>query len=141
MDTTIELVTQKLVNNEIKPSYPRIKVMEYLMKWENHPTVDEIYLELLKEIPTLSKTTVYNTLDIFLDHNLVQLINIEGHEARFDANVNVHGHFKCEQCGKIEDFYFDEGIVDVFSLQNCFIKEKHIYLKGICTDCLDHNNV
>ncbi|MDR1616297.1 MAG: transcriptional repressor [Syntrophomonadaceae bacterium] len=140
MNTTIEAVTQKLVNNKIKPSYPRIKVMEYLMKWESHPTVDEIYSELLKEIPTLSKTTVYNTLGIFLERNLVQLINIEEHEARFDADISVHGHFKCERCARIEDFYFDESIIGALSLQNCFIREKHVYLKGICSACLDHNN-
>ena len=33
----------------------------------NHPTVETIYKELIDEIPTLSKTTVYNTLKQFVN--------------------------------------------------------------------------
>lgn len=50
-----------LLDHQIKPSVQRIAIMDYLLKHKTHPCIDEIYTALCKEIPTLSKTTVYNT--------------------------------------------------------------------------------
>lgn len=56
-----------LKEHGIKPSYQRMKVFQYLVDNHNHPTVDMIYKALCPEIPTLSKTTVYNTLNLFVE--------------------------------------------------------------------------
>ncbi len=61
----IQSMRGNLLNAGIKPSYQRIKIYEYIFNNNIHPTVDNIYKKLLKEIPTLSKTTVYNTLKLF----------------------------------------------------------------------------
>ena len=59
-------VIEYLEEHDVKPSVQRIAVMDYLMTHRTHPTVDEIYHALEKQIPTLSKTTVYNTLKLFV---------------------------------------------------------------------------
>ena len=46
-----------LLQHQVKPSVQRLAVMDYLRKHKTHPTADDIYVHLLKEIPTLSKTT------------------------------------------------------------------------------------
>ena len=56
-----------LKNHDIKPSYQRMKIFQYLLDNHVHPTVDTIYKALCPEIPTLSKTTVYNTLNLFVE--------------------------------------------------------------------------
>ena len=58
-------VTKSLTEHNIKPTFPRMKIYEYLMEHKNHPSVDSVYQELVEEIPTLSRTTVYNTLHLF----------------------------------------------------------------------------
>ena len=58
---------QSLQEKNIRPSLLRIKILEYLISVKTHPTVDEIYDKLLPEIPTLSKTTVYNTLKLLVE--------------------------------------------------------------------------
>ena len=58
MKLHIENVGEYLKSHDIKPSYQRIKIFEYLVEHKNHPTVDMIYKALVDEIPTLSKTTV-----------------------------------------------------------------------------------
>lgn len=128
-------IGEHLLKHHIKPSYPRIKVLQYLMEKRSHPTVDEIYNELGKEIPTLSKTTVYNTLDLFVKADLVKLITIEGHEARYDVDISGHGHFKCKSCGKIYDFHLNMDDVYPEELHSFIITEKNIYFKGICSQC------
>jgi Fur family transcriptional regulator, peroxide stress response regulator len=59
-------LSNTLKNKNIRPSIQRIKIFEYLIKNLCHPTVDQIFKDLQSEIPTISKTTIYNTLDLFL---------------------------------------------------------------------------
>ena len=131
---------ENLISKNIKPSYQRIKILEYLMENATHPTVDEIYLALIKEMPTLSKTTVYNTLKLFIDHGLAQLLSIEDTEARYDGDMRPHGHFKCIDCKKIIDFDVEVNKFLTEELKDYTIREKNIYLKGICKECNNKNN-
>lgn len=135
MELHIESIGDYLKKHGIKPSYQRIKIFQYLVEKKNHPTVDMIYKALCTEIPTLSKTTVYNTLDLFIEKKIVNVIVIEENETRYDSIMAVHGHFKCEKCGRIFDVNIDEEIKTNKDLENFEIKEQHYYFKGICKDC------
>src|SRR5690625_3948835 len=108
----VDNIKNYLLEKDIKPSYQRIKILEYLRTKKNHPTVDMIYKELVKEIPTLSKTTVYNTLNSFVKKDIARVITIEEGETRFDANTKNHGHFKCTNCNSIYDFKVNENVVE-----------------------------
>ena len=124
-----------LKSQDIKPTVVRMKVYEYLLSKKNHPTADTVYKALHDEIPTLSKTSVYNTMETFLEKKLVQAITIEENETRFDADISDHGHFKCTTCREVYDFDIDlSGFVH--SLPGSFlVEERHIYYKGICGKC------
>jgi len=125
-----------LIEKNIKPSYQRIRILEYLMIKKNHPTVDRIYNDLLKEIPILSKATVYNTLDLLKKENLARVVTIEDNETRYDAAVSNHGHFKCESCDSIFDFEIDIDSFLTDSLKHFKINEKNVYFHGTCPRCL-----
>jgi Fur family ferric uptake transcriptional regulator/Fur family peroxide stress response transcriptional regulator len=133
----IESIGNFLKSKEIRPSYHRVKVYQYLVENHNHPTVDTIYKALGPEITTLSKTTVYNTLNLFIDHGIVNMIVIEENETRYDAVTVCHGHFKCEKCGGLYDVDIDKSILENIDVDGYKIKEKLIYFKGICKNCLD----
>ncbi|EEG76804.1 Fur family transcriptional regulator [Dethiobacter alkaliphilus] len=125
-----------LQNSGIKPSFHRLKILDFLRSRKNHPTVDEIYSELVKEVPTLSKTTVYNTLKLFQEAGLVRRINVEEQETRFDADTASHGHFKCVQCKKIYDFIVDDAAIVTSDLKGFNIEVKKVYFQGTCPGCL-----
>jgi len=133
----IENIGKFLKERNIRPSYQRIKVYQYLIEMENHPTVDTIYKALSPSIPTLSKTTVYNTLNIFIERGIVNVLVIEENETRYDANIGLHGHFKCESCNFVYDIDIDDSLLKNKELEGFQIKENHIYFKGICKNCLD----
>lgn len=129
-----DLKTQ-LKNKNIRISHQRLKVYEYIYKYKNHPTVDDIYTHLHKEIPCLSRTTIYNTLNALVEVNLVKVINIDDNESRYDMVTEDHGHFKCECCGNIYDFQIDKNIFNSNDLNEFNIKHKDIYFKGTCPKC------
>ena len=76
MDKTFEKLTNELKKKNIRLSHQRLKVLEYITMHRTHPTVDHIYNDLQKEVPTLSKTTIYNTLNTLKDAGLVKVVNI-----------------------------------------------------------------
>lgn len=139
MNQKINNITKKLIEKNIKASYQRIKILEYLTTKRNHPTVDKIFNDLIKEIPILSKATVYNTIDLFKKTNLVRVVTIENNETRYDAEVENHGHFKCDVCGSIYDFSVNIDNLSIDSLEHFKINEKNVYFKGICPRCLNDN--
>lgn len=130
-----EQIKIMLQNKGISPSYQRMRIMEYLSNTKAHPTVENIYKELISEIPTLSKTTVYNTLNLFIENELVALITIDGTETRYDADMKLHGHFKCVKCGRVEDIEIDIADEKFKGLEDYKVDEKHIYFKGECKQC------
>ncbi len=136
----VENIGEYLKEHGVKPSYQRLKIYEFLLENPTHPTVDTIYKALNKEIPTLSKTTVYNTLNLFLEKNIVSILVIEENETRYDARIDLHGHFKCEKCDSIYDLDIDGNNLCLKELEGFEIKEKHIYFKGVCKHCLEKVN-
>ena len=131
----IKNIVEYLKINKIRPSVHRVKIFEYLYTKMNHPTVESIHKELLSEIPALSKTTVYNTLKQFVEKGIVQIINIEDNETRYDADTSTHGHFKCLKCGMLYDFSFDNNNIEISGIENFDIHQTHLYIKGICEKC------
>ena len=128
-----------LSNYGIRPSVQRIAIMRYLRKNRTHPSVDEIFEALKRQIPTLSKTTVYNTLNLFVENGAALYVGIDEKSARFDGYVESHAHFSCNKCGRIIDLQIN---IDNF-LPNDFhgdIENTYFYLKGLCENCKKKNS-
>jgi len=137
---TIEELKKYLEENHIKPSHHRLKILEYLMSHKTHPTVDMIYKELSKEMPTLSKTTIYSTLKLFQKKEIVTGLTIDENELRFDSNTTPHGHFKCIKCNRVFDISIMSEKLNINMTEGHKIVEHHIYFKGVCKDCLKMGN-
>lgn len=128
-----------LKSKNIKPSYQRVKILEYLASHPCHPYADKIFGEIQKVIPTISKSTVYSALKSFVDAGILREITIEDSKVRYEYNLKNHGHFKCEVCGNIYDFDIDIDNMPTNSLEGFEIKEKDVFFKGICNECLKKN--
>lgn len=139
MKLSLKNLSEELLLRGIKPSYQRIKVLEYLKCHQNHPTVEQIFNDLQQEIPTLSKSTVYNTLNVFVKVNLIRVITIEDNETRYDIITENHGHFKCELCDLIYNFSINIDAFSTNELENFIVKDKNVYFKGVCPECLSKN--
>lgn len=129
-----------LVAHDIKPSVQRIAIMDYLKDHRTHPTADEIYNAIASSMPTLSKTTVYNTLRLFTEHGVAQSLTIDEETEHFDGDISVHGHFMCKKCGTIYDVFISKDKVPgryFLKKEGFTVDETHLYYKGVCKKCQD----
>ncbi len=135
----MEYTKEYLAEFGIKPSIQRIAVMKYLLNHKTHPNVDEIYMALHSTIPTLSKTTIYNTLSLFVESGAVSSINIDKRNIRYDADIKPHAHFRCKNCHIIIDLPVPNVCHEVFSISDIYkdlqIQDVEISLTGYCQHC------
>lgn len=128
---------QRLTSHGIKPSLQRMAVMDYLASHRTHPTADEIYTALHPQMPTLSKTTVYNTLKLFTDRGAALQLTIDERNCCFDADTTPHAHFLCTCCGKVYDLPLRNGqLAKAATVPQGFrTDEVQLYYRGLCATC------
>jgi Fur family peroxide stress response transcriptional regulator len=134
---TINRAKNFLSKAGINPSYQRLRILEFLCNSYNHPTVDTIYNKLVRDIPTLSKTTIYNTLNLFQKRGLIIRLTIDEDEVRYDSNTDPHAHFHCTNCGCILDLEMESPVIEHEFVSKHRVLEKHLYLKGVCEGCIN----
>ena len=139
LDMFPERAAELLRASGVKPSHQRMKVLSFLLSQQTHPTVEAIHSALLPQISTLSKTTVYNTLNALVEAGLVRVVHIEDNETRYDVVMGEHGHFKCERCGIVTDFEVDMNPLMQKMPDGFRVRERNVYFKGICTKCLERD--
>ncbi len=126
-----------LLTHHIKPSVQRMAIMDYLMAHCTHPTVEEIYSALSPTMPTLSKTTVYNTLKLLTDQGAVRMLSIDERFTCYDTHTEPHAHFLCRKCGQVYDLPLPTGPIKVEAAdsEGHDVEEIHYYYKGVCKQC------
>jgi Fur family peroxide stress response transcriptional regulator len=123
-----------LTQKGIRPLTHRVAVFRYLLENPTHPTADEIYSHLSLTMDSISRTTVYNVLNLLVENKVVKEIGIEKNEMRYDANTNEHIHFKCLKCTGVYDLHSVE--FPTVRLPKDFESEEiQINIIGQCPTC------
>ena len=136
MSLSHEELANKLQSKNLRPSYHRIRVLEYLYhQKEGHPTAEEVFEALSPEIPSLSRTTVYNTLHSYVEAELARAVTIDEAQTRFDGTPLAHGHFRCDSCSAIINFPIDVDKLPIAGLDEFDINQKDVYFRGLCPKC------
>lgn len=127
---------EELLKAGIRPSVQRLAIFEYVRNSCEHPTAEVVYEALRDELGSLSLTTVYNTLKLFVDAGLIMMLTIDDTFRCFDGNCNSHAHFLCNKCGKIMDFNIKKDFLSmVEGVEGLEITDAQLYMKGFCKDC------
>jgi Fur family iron response transcriptional regulator len=99
MSTAISFLKDK----GIQPTAQRIAIAEVLLGNTHHPTADEILAEAQKRCSIVSRATVYNTLNLFVEKGMLRTQILKEGTVVFDPNVQKHHHFIDEENGTIID--------------------------------------
>jgi len=128
---------EELISVGIRPSVQRLAIFEYVRNSCQHPTAEVVYDALRDELGSLSLTTVYNTLKLFVDAGLISMLTIDDTFRCFDGNRCFHAHFRCNNCGKIVDLQMKKDFISlVDGIEGYNITDAQLYLKGVCPECL-----
>jgi len=119
----------------IKPTFQRRTILEALQGNRSHPPIRALHDALVRKIPSLSKTTLYSTLELFAAKGLVQSLTIDPAEVHYDGIPAPHHHFYCTVCGRILDIEIICPKSRAGEIQGHRIDEIHGYFKGVCRDC------
>lgn len=125
-------------------SKQREQIFNNLKERYDHPTAEDIYASLKKENPALSLGTVYRNLNFLAEAKLIRKLQVGEQTIHFDADLQPHYHFICQECHKIYD-------IDATEIQTMISNEirKHtshivldtnINLSGICDCCQKEKN-
>jgi Fur family peroxide stress response transcriptional regulator len=120
----------------LRPSSQRVKILSFMLDNFIHPNADQIYDALKSELPSLSKTTVYNNLAVLTKAGIVKLLSLDSNEARYDLAIFEHGHFQCESCGRIIDIKIDMSALKSQDLKDYKVVSQQVNFRGICDKCL-----
>lgn len=119
----------------------RAEVYNTVMKHFDHPTAEEIYLDISQTDPRMSKGTVYRNLNILSEDEEITHVRVPGSD-RFDRRLDNHYHVICSSCGKVIDapFEYDFNIDSLIQEKTGFdIKRHRLLFEGLCEKCKKEN--
>jgi len=91
-------------SNRITPE--RFRILDAALKYAGHFCADELFAEMKKKNSRISRATVYHTLDLLAQCNLLSVRNFGDNMKRFESNFKkqLHDHLICLDCGRILEF-------------------------------------
>lgn len=133
--TAIKILTDK----GLRVTPQRIGVLDILLNFDNHPTIEYITEYLRINFPRISDSTVYNILDTFVKNGIINRVKTENGIIRFDPVTEQHHHLYSSDSEQIEDFFdteLDKLLNDYFrkkQFPNFKIEDIRVHIKGIFT--------
>ncbi len=115
----------------IQPSAQRVAVADYVLQTHEHPSADLVWKRVREKFPWISRATVYNTLNLFVETRLLQRLNIAEDSVVFDPIVETHHHFIDEKTGAIHDVPWDKvQVCNIESLRDYEIHDYQVVMRG-----------
>jgi Fur family transcriptional regulator, peroxide stress response regulator len=130
-------ITDILRSKGLKLSHQRIELLRHLKDRKDHPSAGQLYRSLSGEMPSLSKTTLYNTLNAFVDSGFISALAIPGEETRYEYKEKLHCHFYCTRCKSIFDLNFGCANLGDKELHGHRVDDISGCFQGICRACLN----
>ena len=116
----------------------RHAILAALRAADCHPDASWIYVEVRRQISSISLGTVYRSLKVLCELNLVRELTYGDRHSRYDGNVSTHGHVTCFRCGRIGDVAVPQnGELSQSAEQESGFKINalRVEFEGICPNC------
>jgi Fur family transcriptional regulator, peroxide stress response regulator len=134
---SIDQVVKTLKDKGLRVTPQRYAVYANLLERNDHPTVEQLLLDLNGAGPRSSQATVYSSLLALREAGLVREVLLESGVCRYDAKVDRHHHFRCSGCGRIEDIEWESlAPVNLNKLpRHLQVDQYEVIIQGRCGDC------
>ncbi|MEM1242321.1 MAG: Fur family transcriptional regulator [Cyanobacteria bacterium P01_H01_bin.26] len=137
MSQQTEEIVKLLKSKRLRVTPQRFAVYANLLARTDHPTAEQILSDVNKDVPTSSQATIYSSLQALRAVGLVREVLLEEGVRRYDANVAAHHHFRCTECGAIEDIPWEQfQAIDTKQLRpGLKVDNYEITVHGVCDRC------
>jgi Fur family transcriptional regulator, ferric uptake regulator len=127
----------------VQPSLPKNYQLIYEIVEQSgigcHLTPSEIFAQALKRRPGIGFSTVYRGLARLRDLGLVSELSVSGVDAAtYEPSGPRHAHFRCSECGEIEDvaYAIPTRTIKALALRHGFrIESERVTFEGRCVGC------
>jgi Fur family iron response transcriptional regulator len=124
-------VVTVLRDHGIQPSAQRVAVGRYVLRTDEHPSADQVWARVRRQLPILSRATVYNTLNLFVRKGLLQELVLAEGKVIFDPKVERHHHFVDQATGSIHDVPWEAvRVSNVEGLPGLDVREYQVVMRG-----------
>ncbi|MDO5015130.1 MAG: transcriptional repressor [Clostridia bacterium] len=126
----------------IRETKQRSTILKNLKSRHDHPTAEDVYIDVRKILPKISFGTVYRNLGQLANEGIISVVPIEK-VLHFDYRTEPHAHFYCEKCKSVIDLdlNFDFNLLEIAQKQTTHkLQSSDTFFRGICKDCLDKQN-
>jgi len=136
-------IKNQLVEKGYKLTQQREVTVRVLLEHEkDHFSAEEVFLLVKEQFPEIGLATVYRTLELLSDLQVVEKINFGDGAARFDLRStdgsHHHHHLICTECGKVEEI-MEDGLLRLeqqIERQYGFAVTDHrLDFQGVCKEC------
>ena len=144
---TEELLKKKLKEKGLKVTHQRLLVLSVLEQNNGkHMTAEDIYELVSEECPEIGLATIYRTLQLLRDMELVDRINLDDGCVRYeighllgDGAKHNHHHLICRGCGRAVPF--DGDLLDDLERHieesiGFHVLDHELKFYGLCRDCM-----
>jgi Fe2+ or Zn2+ uptake regulation protein len=115
----------------IQPSAQRVAVADYVLGTEDHPSAEQVWARVKERFPMLSRATVYNTLNLFVEKGLLRELVLAEGKVVFDPNLTPHHHFIDDETQSIVDVPWEALQVEqVDTLRGFDVREYQVVMRG-----------
>ncbi|HTU17087.1 MAG TPA: transcriptional repressor [Gemmataceae bacterium] len=92
----------------------RAAVLAYLREAQSHPTAEQVFAAVRRQLPHISLATVYKALEALVDARLANRIAGDHGPTRYDGRSEPHYHLRCQHSGEVLDLPlpYDPALLD-----------------------------
>jgi Fur family peroxide stress response transcriptional regulator len=121
----------------------RRATLEALARRSDHPTADQVFDDVRRRMPEISRTTVYRVLETLVRIGIARKVCHPGAAARYETEMRRHHHLVCLRCEAMVDI--DAPYLDRLRLPDVEpqfrIEDYSIQFRGLCADCFRQQSV
>jgi Fe2+ or Zn2+ uptake regulation protein len=124
-------VVEILERAGVQPSAQRVAVADYVLDTEDHPSAEQVWARVKERFPMLSRATVYNTLNLFVEKGLLRELVLAEGRVVFDPKLTPHHHFIDDETQRIIDVPWDAlQVKHIEALRDFDVREYQVVLRG-----------